>query len=56
MSMDSNGSTVYELTLPSLEEDDGGIYTCVVENSIGSSRQTFDLFITCRLPLQTMTM
>ena len=45
-STDNNGSTVYQVTLPSLGENDGGIYTCVVENIIGSSRRTFNLFIT----------
>ena len=50
--VDNNGSTVYELTLPSLGENDGGVYTCVVQNHIGISTQTFELFITGRLVRQ----
>ena len=51
----NNGSTVYEVTLPSLGENDGGTYACVVGNNISTSSQPFDVFVTGWLVIFTYT-
>ena len=46
MSGEVTGSVVYGVTLPDLTETSEGVYTCEVNNSIGTSTQTFHIVVT----------